>query len=556
MNLGAGPLNSENRRSSIRALKESTLDVLIVGGGITGAGAALDAAARGFHVGLIEQSDFGSGTSSKSSKMIHGGLRYLEQFNIGLVREGLHERSVLLERVAPHLVKPIPFLYPLRRRIWERLYVGLGVLLYDWLGGGQKLPSHRHLTREQTAKLITGVDPRNYIGGIQFWDAQEDDARYTIFVIRTAVDQGASVASRVRADDLVLENGCVSGVVAVDEENGERFIISARHVVIATGPSNNLVQKSAIPPPFNMRPSKGVHIVLPRTAIPMETGLIAKTNRGLLFVIPWDGLWLVGDTDNEWQGDESKVTASASDIMELLARLNSILRITVTPNQVIGVYAGIRPLVARASKKNTTELSRKHLVGSPAPGLTIISGGKYTTYRRMAKDVIDEVAKCLLPGKVPQSQTENLSLVGATGYGELLTSVERISSFENLSAETVRRLIDRYGDCFNAIVGIIRERPDLRQPLGPGISVIKAEVVYACVAEGALHIDDVLERRTRISIQTRDRGCCVVEEVARLMGESLGWTDDVINAEISAYRERSRQELAGLMECMREAGRP
>jgi glycerol-3-phosphate dehydrogenase len=295
-------LNDETRRASLERMESGELDLLIIGGGITGVGAALDGAARGLAVGLIEQQDLASGTSRKSSKLIHGGLRYLEQLNFRLVREALRERGLLVNRIAPHLVQPVPFLLPLRHRIWERAYLGAGVMLYDRMGGSRHVPPSRHLSRTGVARIAPALRDSACVGGVQFWDAQEDDARYVTFVARTAAAHGASIATRVKASELIVEDGRVTGVRAFDTETGQPYSIKTRHVATAIGAWTGDLVPETTAKSIEVRLSKGVHIVLARSAIEMDTGLLARTKSGLLFVIPWEGYWLVGDTDTEWDG--------------------------------------------------------------------------------------------------------------------------------------------------------------------------------------------------------------------------------------------------------------
>lgn len=539
-------LNSETRRASLERMSRGKLDLLIVGGGITGAGAALDGAARGLAVGLIEQQDLASGTSSRSSKLIHGGLRYLEQLNFSLVREALRERGLLLNRIAPHLVNPVPFLLPLRHRIWERAYLGAGVNLYDRLGGARHLPPGRHLSRSGVARIAPGLRRSAYRGGIQFWDAQEDDARYVTFVARTAAAYGASIATRVKATELIIEGGRVAGVQATDTETGRRYPIRAHHTATAIGPWTGELHPKTSTTPMEVRPSKGVHILLPKSAIDMDTGLLARTRTGLLFVIPWEGNWLVGDTDTEWNAEPDRVTANRSDINVLLQRLNSQLRTPVNADQILGVFAGLRPLVAGDPDVATVKLSREHVIASPMPGSSAISGGKYTTYRVMAAELVDAAVSDLALKGAAQSTTDTIPLIGADGFPELWRDREQISHERGLPLGSVERLLRRYGSCVNDLLHILDQRPDLARVIEDNSGVLAVEIVYACTHEGARHLDDVLGRRTRIAIQTRDRGETASEHVLALMQETLGWSPDTVEKERMHYRELLAQERQGM----------
>ncbi|MGO7136448.1 FAD-dependent oxidoreductase [Rhizobium leguminosarum] len=524
-------LNSKTRTWSTAEMQAKELDLLVVGGGITGLGTALDAASRGLSVGLIEKGDLASGTSSKSSKMIHGGLRYLEQFRFKLVKESLYERGLLLKRIAPHLVRPVPFLYPLRRRFWERIYVGLGVALYDRLGGVRQLPRSRHLSRSEVAKLAPSLREENYVGGIQFWDAQADDARYALFVARTAASFDAKIATYVEADELIIEEGRVVGIRARDRLEGVRLEIRARHVACAAGVWTNKLLQAQVSLPFQIRPSKGVHLLLPRSAIKMDSGLLARTDTGLLFVIPWEDEWLVGDTDSDWDGDPDSLEIASADVGELLSRLNAVMVRPITRSEITGVFAGLRPLVAADGHLASKEVSRSHQIANPLRGLTVICGGKFTTYRRMASDLVDAVCQNLVGSISRRSGTESITLTGGRGYAELYEKRQILAAELSLESTEIERLLCRYGSCITEVISIIREDPNLSIKVS-GTAILRAEVIYACKSEMALTIDDVMSRRTHLN----DRRAGVIDEVAFLMQTALGWSDTGREREIERYR--------------------
>ena len=383
-------LDPEARRRAIERMSSEVLDVLVVGGGITGVGAALDAVTRGLSVGLIEARDYAAGTSSKSSKLIHGGLRYLEMLDFGLVRESLRERELLLTRLAPHLVKPVPFLWPLTHRGWERVYLGAGLALYDRIGGARSVPRARHLSHREVRAVAPGLRPEAFVGGVQFYDAQEDDARLVAYVARTAHAHGASLATRVAATGFLREGERVVGVIAHDDENGVELSIRARHVLGATGVwSDELRELAGARSGTRIRPSKGIHIVVPRDRIAMDTGVLMRTEKSVLFIIPWGPHWILGDTDTAWEHDPAHPAATRTDIEYLLEKANGMLSRPLTRDDIEGVFVGLRPLVGSSESADTTRLSRAHTVESPVPGLTTIAGGKYTTYRVMAKDLVD-----------------------------------------------------------------------------------------------------------------------------------------------------------------------
>lgn len=532
-----GRLDDQSRDWSIDRMEHGVVDVLVVGAGITGAGAALDAAARGLAVGLIEQHDLASGTSSRSSKLIHGGLRYLERLELPLVREALRERGLLLHRIAPHLVTGVPFLVPLRHRIWERAYVGAGVALYDRLGGARQLPASRHLSRRSVERLAPGLRSSAYIGGVQFWDAQVDDARYVTSVARTAAAHGAAIATRVGATDLLVEDGRVRGVYARDSESGRAITIRARHVVAAAGPWGDqllgeVAGRGGLG--FGMRPSKGVHLLLPRDAIRAETGVLARTDTGLLFVIPWEGHWLVGDTDTEWSGPPEEAAATEADIAVLLQRLESQFGAPIDASRILGVFAGVRPLVASNPGTDTVNLSREHAIRSPLPGMTTISGGKFTTYRVMAEQLVDAVVRDL--GEATgSSKSATTPLIGATGFDGMWRERHRLAERQGMPVARLERLLRRYGTCATDILQLIEERPALGEVVEGADVVIGAEIVYACSHEGARHLDDVLSRRTRVGLLAPDRGEAAIDTVLALMEETLQWEPHVVDDERRDY---------------------
>src|SRR5829696_4867531 len=449
----SGALNAGSRRRAIEAAGGGELDLLVIGGGITGAGAALDAVTRGMRVGLVEAWDLAAGTSSASSKLIHGGLRYLEMGDFGLVREALRERELLLTRLAPHLVAPVPFLWPLKGRGWERAYLGAGLVLYDGIGGARSVPRHRHLSRRGALAAAPALRPDSLVGGVQFHDAAEDDARMVAVVARTAATHGAQIATRVRVTGFRRPGE----VEAVDEETGEPLLLRARHVAAAAGAWTDGVRELA--GGLSSRrivPSKGIHVFVARERIPMATGVIARTEKSVLFVIPWEGGWLIGDTDTPWTLGPDRRVATGADVDYLLAKTNALLAEPLRRDDVHGVTAGLRPLVAEAARSDTTRISRKHVVESPAPGLTTIAGGKYTTYRVMAADLVDAVARAL--GVTAPSVTRDVPLLGAE-LGRLDRGA--LTARSGLGAAAVDGLVRRYGDGAEELVALVEARPDL-----------------------------------------------------------------------------------------------
>jgi glycerol-3-phosphate dehydrogenase len=543
------PLSPPVREQSLEQMAEDVLDVLVIGAGVVGSGSALDAATRGLRTGLVEARDLASGTSSRSSKLIHGGLRYLEMLDVKLVSEALQERDLLLQQLAPHLVRPVPFLYPLRHRGWERLYAGVGLALYDSLSiiGGRPrgVPAHRHLSRRAARRLVPSLRKDALVGAIRYYDAQVDDARHTMMLARTAAAYGALVATRARVVRLLREGERVTGVAVHDLESDREIQIKARQVINATGVWTDETQDLAGERGrYQVRASKGVHLVVPRDRIRSETGLILRTELSVLFVIPWGRHWIIGTTDTDWTLDKAHPAASRTDIDYLLVQVNTVLEQSLGHEDVEGVYAGLRPLLAGESEL-TSKLSREHAVAHTVPGLVVVAGGKYTTYRVMAKDAVDEAAHGLTSAwdrTIPPSCTERIPLLGAEGYEALWNSRHLLAREAGLHEARVEHLLHRYGSLVHEVLDVFETDPSLRQPLDGAPDYLRAEIVYAASHEAARHLDDVLTRRTRISIESFDRGERASDEAARLMAPVLGWSEDQTRREIEHYRARVAAE--------------
>ncbi len=536
-----GVLNATQRAADLVRMEREVFDIVVIGAGSTGTGAALDAATRGLNVALVEARDFAAGTSSRSSKLIHGGLRYLEQLEFGLVREALRERGLLLNVLAPHLVRPVSFLLPLEHRIWERPYIGAGLVLYDGLGGAKGLKRHRHLTKRHALRIAPGLKPDSLIGAIQYQDGQVDDARHTMTVARTAAAYGTAVASNAPVVGFLREGGRITGVRIKDLHSGEETEVRAREVINASGVWTDDVQHLiAERGKFRVRASKGVHLVVPRDRIQLDTGLILRTEKSVLFVIPWGRHWIIGTTDNDWELDKAHPAASSSDIDYVLGHVNKVLASPLTHEDVEGVYAGLRPLLAEENE-GTSQLSREHAVASPAPGLVSVAGGKYTTYRVMGRDAVDAAVRGL-DEKVPPSCTQVTPLLGAEGYQVLWNQRHKLAASSGLHVERIEHLLHRYGSEIHDLLAEIERTPELGKPLEGAEDYLQVEARYAASHEGALHLDDVLARRTRISIETFDRGVAAAEQAAQLMAEVLGWSDETREHEVDLYRQRVEAE--------------
>jgi glycerol-3-phosphate dehydrogenase len=544
-----GVLDATDRSSALRKLTETPLDILVIGGGITGAGAALDAASRGLRVGLVESRDLAAGTSSRSSKLIHGGLRYLEQRDFKLVREALRERDLLVSKLAPHLVKPVPFMYPLYKKVVERPYVGAGLVLYDAMEGTRRpVPYHRHLSVRGALRRAPALRPERLAGAMIYYDAQVDDARHTLTVARTAAEHGAIIVTRASATELLRSPGGkrIIGARVADAETGREFEVAAKSVVVCAGVWTDLVhESSAVKAGYQVRMSKGVHLVMPGSAIDASTGMIVRTEKSVLFFIPWGDHWIVGTTDTDWDGDRAEPTATTEDVDYILAQANRVLARPLTRADVTGVYAGLRPLVAAAADTPTTKLSREHIVDTPLPGLASIAGGKFTTYRLMARDVID-AAVADFEQQVPASVTDQLPLLGADGLAAVRAAARRLAEDYGVPRETVEHLLTRYGSLVTEVLDVIRGDRGMARPLADGHPYLRAEVAYAVTHEGALHIDDVLARRIRLLIESPDAGVSAAPAVGAIMGSLLGWGRRRRALEVKRYVDFAQKSAEAL----------
>lgn len=531
-------LNPMQRSVAIASLASEEFDVLVIGGGINGVGIALDAASRGLTVALVESSDFASGTSSKSSKLIHGGLRYLEQYDFRLVREALHERELMVSTLSPHLVKPVSFLYPLQEKLKERTYVGAGMALYDALRGFKRaLPWHKHLTQKRISEIAPSLRLDVVTGGYQYFDAQVDDARHTMSIARTAAKYGAVITTRTTCNELILSGKKVVGAHITDNETGDSIKVRAKSTIMAAGVwTDPLYEKFGVKPGYAVRMSKGAHIVVPGSAIKSETGVIIKTDISVLFIIPWGDKWIVGTTDTDYDESREEPLATSEDVTYIINQANRVLEPKLRRDQVIGVFAGLRPLVSTDPDSPTTKLSREHVVDSPTPGFVSIAGGKYTTYRVMAEDAVNEAINHLRK-IVPDSVTETLAIVGAEGYSVLMNQIPRLASQYSLSEETIEHLLNRYGSLLDEVLEPIVKNSTLSERLIENLPYLKAEILYAVTHEGARSVDDVLSRRTRIAFEASDQGLSALEDVATLIASSLGWNAADKKSSIKEYRE-------------------
>ena len=538
-------LNPEQRSADIELLATEEFDILVIGGGVVGSGIALDAAARGLKVALVESDDFAAGTSSRSSKLIHGGLRYLEQFDFKLVREALHEREMMITEQAPHLVKPLSFVYPLHKKYLDRIYVGAGLMLYDLLRGKLRaVPWHKHISFGEMRNEARSLNPEIVTGGLVYYDAQVDDARHTVMVARTAKDHGAHIVTGATVTQITRTPERVTGaVVSVD---GHSFNVKSKVVVAAAGIWNEeLHQQFGIKPGYKIKMSKGVHIILPKDAIDAKTGIIIKTSLSVLFIIPWGNEWLLGTTDTDYTGDREYPVADSADIDYIINEANKVLLPKIRREQILSTYAGLRPLVSPAKDSSTTKISREHTVDHPIKGFVSIAGGKYTTYRVMASDAVDAAVKDL-GRSVPKSSTKSIALIGAAGYKHLLKQIASLAQSYSVSTACVERMLNRYGSLISDIFQMIAKDADLANEILPGAGYLKAEIVYAASHEGARTLVDVLARRLRLAMETSDHGLSVAQEVAEMIAPILGWKKADIKREVAAYEKYIATEMAAI----------
>ena len=533
-----------SRPAALDRLASEAFDVLVVGGGITGAGVAADAAARGLRTALVERDDWASGASSRSSKLVHGGLRYLQQKEFGLVRESLTERQRLLDN-APHLVRPLPLVMPLLGnggvvdRAAARGY-STALWLYDLLGGLRIGHRHRALTPAQVSEAFPAVRPGLVASGFEYFDGWADDARLTLAVARTAVDHGAVAANHTVVAALQRDRaGRVRGATL-----GDGTSVRAAVVVNAGGvwadEIDSLRRDDAA---ATLRPAKGVHVTVERRRVPCRSAITLPVpgDKRFIFLIPWGDRVYLGTTDTEYEGPLDDPVCTAADVDYLLQAASATLSEALTPADVVGTWAGLRPLLAGGGSERTADLSRRHQVRVSTDGLVTVTGGKLTTYRKMAADTVDEVASLLGHGGRRQGGTAAMPLRGASGPGVAVDP-------DLLDVATMDHLSSRYGSDAGAVAALVASDGALGRPLVAGLPYLRAEAVYAVRQEMALTLDDVLSRRTRARILARDASAAAAPEVARLVAGELGWSSDRVDSEVAAYvaATEKEREAAGL----------
>ena len=535
-----GPL--ERRDRDLHRLADESWDLLVVGGGIVGAGALLDAASRGLKVALIEQDDIAAGTSSRSSRLIHGGLRYLRQLDVQLVWEALHERARLLE-LAPHLVRLESFLFPLYGLpIVTRAFYQTGMTMYDLLGSSLSGGRHRPMSKAQTLEYAPDLVQRHLRGSLLYHDAMEDDARYALAVVRTALatGQGGAVAvTRVKANGPLHDGGRIAGAAVTDLVTGSALDVRAAAVLDATGVWGSLPDRPFGDGKLSVLPARGSHLVIERSKIPARGGMTLQVPGRIAFLVPWPRHWVIGTTDRPYRGPVERVGASNEEVDELLGTLNGALDLTITRDDLVGTFAGLRPLVAPSDSASSVKVSREHKVAKEAPGLVRVSGGKYTTYRVMARDAVDAVLGA--GARTRPSRTQELPITGAAPRRELDAMAARLARDEGLDAEVTRSLVDRHGTEAPELIRQGRVAGLLR-PLVDGFPHLEAEVAWAAEEELALSLDDLLARRLRLAQELRDRGEAIAPRVAAIAGGILGWDEARQASEVATYLVGAHRE--------------
>ncbi len=547
------------RDKALAALAGEQFDIAVIGGGITGAGVALDATSRGYSVALLEQSDFAAGTSSRSSKLIHGGLRYLQKFDLGLVREALLERQLMV-RLAPHLVRPLPLVVPAFDGSRPDRLMGLGLNMYDVMAApslrarrsarrpGQELGEadwsparHRVISGAEVTQLLPALAARAPTGGYLFYDCQTDDVRLVLTVLGEAERFGAICANRVRVTELSGAEDDQGGVRVCDVENGEEFVVRAANVVNATGVwadrirPDELHSEADVP---QIRPSRGTHITLSPEVLPLAGGAIVPAGGGRsIFALPWLGRSLIGTTDDNYDGDISHVQPSSDDVDYLLSAVNDFFATSVGRDEVTAAYAGVRPLIATADSKKSVDISRKAELYETSSGLITITGGKLTTWRRMAKLTVDRLVE--RDGRQAPCRTQEIPLGAPVDAGELVR-------VEGVPDESYRHLASRYGHAAERVLETAAASGELAQPIVAGLPDVLAEAPFSVRNEQARSVGDVLLRRTRLGLLAARVLCAprsgVPLRVARAMAPELGWDDQRVAQEVERFAVEAASE--------------
>jgi glycerol-3-phosphate dehydrogenase len=545
------------RDRALDALRSERFDLVVIGGGITGSGVALDAASRGYSVALVEQADFASGTSSRSSKLVHGGLRYLQSFDLGLVREALLERQLMV-KLAPHLVTPLPMVVPAFDGARPDRLTGIGLNMYDVMATpvrGRRRERrdesdwsparHRMISGEDVVELLPALAERQPTSGYLFYDCQTDDVRLVLTVLGEAERFGALAANRLKVVELLSENGHESGVRVVDTTTGEELAVRADNVINATGVwadrirPDELHSEAEVP---KIAPSRGTHVLVPYETLPLDAGAIVPAGEGRsIFALPWLGRTLLGTTDNNYSGEIDHIRPSSQDIAYLLEAANAFFDTSLTVDDLAGAYAGVRPLISSGDTRKSVDISRKAELYETSSGLITITGGKLTTWRRMAKLAVDRLVE--REGRDAPCRTADIPLGQPADPSQLRAP-------DGVGTESVEALASRYGHAAEQVLALAAERPELAEPIVPGLPDLVAEAAFAARNEQAGTIGDVLLRRTRLGLlagrEVSEPGASAPARVARALARELGWDGRRIERERGDFEVEAMAEGVGL----------
>jgi glycerol-3-phosphate dehydrogenase len=537
--------SAQTRRENLDRIRSTHFDILVIGGGITGVAIARDAALRGYSTALVEQADFASGTSSRSSKLVHGGVRYLANFEFGLVFEACRERRYSLHS-SPNLVRPLPFVYPVHqsdpRPLWQ---IAIGMWLYDGLATFRNIERHHIWGKGRALREEPIIAPEGLTGTAHYYDATTDDARFTLTIALDAHQAGAVLANYARVVALLREGEKVVGAQVRDQLTGDEFEVRARVLANATGPWTDSLLKMADPKAARrLRPTKGVHLIVPRERACTRAAITLNSPRDgrLMFLIPWGRFSILGTTDTDYEGDPANVHADAEDVTYILeAMRHAFPVVALSEVDVISTYTGLRPLIADDAPV-AYKISREHQILNTLPGFFTIAGGKLTTWRSMAEEMVSELGRYLgrEHGLHPARPCQTVGRILPGGdisdwYSYVARRVVKLS--DRLSPETIVHLVSAYGTGYTDVLAQVESGEHLAEPLIAGLPYLKAEVVHAVQHEMAVTLEDVLSRRTHILDQTRDQGLDVAAEVAALMATQLGWSDQEQARQVDLYRQ-------------------
>jgi glycerol-3-phosphate dehydrogenase len=539
-----------SRASDLASAGQDELDVLVIGMGATGAGVALDAASRGLRVAVLDKGDLASGTSSKSSKLVHGGLRYLENYEFGLVREGVVERQLLM-KLAPHLVRPMDFLYPVWPDTVRRRLLGVGLSTYDMFalaslfGRGSSIRRHERVDAAEAIALAPALADSGLIYGYRYGDCGTDDARLVLAIVQAARRFGALAITYAEAGSLLTHEGRVTGAVVHDRLTGSSMELRARHVVNATGVWVDALQNLEEPGRVAaIQPSKGVHVVVPRDRLPLlDASVLLPSKQGdgrSMFAIPWGNQTILGTTDTPYDGELDELSLTRADLDYVLEAGNAVFKRDLVEQDVLGAWAGVRPLVRQEGSESMSDISRRHTLVEGAGGMLTITGGKLTTYRRMAKDVVDRIVE--KDDRKARCRTDEIPLSGTRPLPALLSETRATAQGLGLTEGVADSLVRQCGETAAHVLSLVEADRSLGELLSPWSPHIAAEVVHAARSEGAATLDDVFSRRMRLSLRSKDAALPAGPRAASLLAAELGRDEAWAHEQVTAYADAVRQE--------------